>query len=110
MSIPSFRPLSPLFGVEVLGVDLREELDEPVKERLRKAWHEDGLLLFRDQELTDEQADRAAGIFGEIDSGGQLNYIKYVSNVIPEGLSPKGELLFHMDMSFWEHPLRAIML
>jgi alpha-ketoglutarate-dependent taurine dioxygenase len=103
-----YRPISPVLGAEVSGVDLREELDESLKASLREAWHRSALLLFRDQPgLSDEQIDRVASIFGEIsDEGG---YPKYISNVIPN-LTPLGELLFHMDFSWSPSPLRGLLL
>ena len=105
----AFRPVSPLFGVEVLGVDLREEQDEEVKRRLRDTWHEKSLLLFRGQSLSEPEMDRAAAIFGEISLEG--NYPKYVSNVETAGrLSVDHELLFHMDFSFATPPLRGLVL
>ncbi len=103
------RPVSPLFGVEVLGIDLRNELDEPVKQQLRKIWHEKSLVLFRGQQLDEAQMDRAAGIFGEVTTEG--NYPKYVSNVETAGrLVVDGELLFHMDFSWASPPLRGLAL
>jgi alpha-ketoglutarate-dependent taurine dioxygenase len=102
------RPVSPLFGFEVLGIDLREPLDEQVAERLRAAWDTHALLLFRDQFLSDEQLDRLALVFGEISDEG--HYSHYVSNVVPKALVPNGELAFHMDFSYSPNPLRGIML
>ncbi len=104
----SLRPVSDKFGVEVLGVDLRTDLDAATLDALRAAWHEHALLLFRGQELSDEQLDRVASIFGSISYEGE--YPHYVSNVDPNGLVPAGELKFHMDFSWSDRPLRGLML
>jgi taurine dioxygenase len=105
-----FRPVSPVAGVEALGVDLRGEPSEAVKQRLREAWHEHGLVLFRNQELGEDDQLRVGRIFGEISNEGEYGEQNYVSNVIPNGLTPHGELAFHMDHSWSDHPLRGIML
>src|SRR5579872_4419800 len=103
-----FRPVSPLFGFEVRGLDLRRPVDDETQARLRDAWDKQALLLFRDQELDEEQLDRVASTFGEISFDGF--YSNYVSNVVPKALVPEGELKFHMDFSFSPNPLRGIML
>lgn len=105
-----FRPLSPVAGVEVRGLDLRVEPSRAVKERLREAWHKHALLLFRDQQLGEDDQRRVAAIFGEISDEGEYGDQNYVSNVIPDGLTPHGDLAFHVDHSWSDHPLRGLML
>lgn len=110
---PRFNPLCPIFGLQVTGVDLREALSDELKRALREAWHRSALLLFRDQQLSPEQVDRAAGIFGEVrttNPWGDFEDRQYISNVIPEAYVGDGELLFHMDLSFMEQPLRGLAL
>lgn len=108
------RPLSPVFGAEVLGIDLRKDLSDATREVLRSVWHRHALLLFRDQKLTPEQQMEVATIFGKVSlqgenaaKGGGFNY---VSNVAKDGANPNGELTFHTDHSFYPSPLRGIML
>jgi len=101
----AIRPLSPGFGVEVLGLDLGRDINEPVKQSLRDAWDRHSLLLFRDQLISDDDVDRVASIFGEITQEGPVGDNPYVSNTIPDGLVPNGELFFHTDLSFVEHPV-----
>src|SRR5262249_39581185 len=106
-----FRPLAAAFGAEVIGVDLRDDLSEPVKHRLREAWYAHSLLLFRSQELSDEQVDRASEIFGRIEYQAEFSQRRrFISNVIEEGLNPYGDLGFHMDLSCSEKPLRGLSL
>ncbi|TAM92532.1 TauD/TfdA family dioxygenase [bacterium] len=104
------RPISSIAGVEVLGVDLRRPVTEDVQRSLREAWHHHALLLFRNQELSEEDQLRAARIFGEISTEGEYGDQNYVSNVIPDGLTPHGELAFHVDHSWSDNPLRGLML
>ncbi len=113
-------PLSPV-GAEVRGLNLSQETPESVKERLRTAFDEHALLLFRDQHLVKEDLLRTARIFGKISEQGDApGGFNYVSNVSKPGLnenmeftipgSGDGELLFHFDHCFQEHPLKAILL
>jgi alpha-ketoglutarate-dependent taurine dioxygenase len=103
------RPLAPLFGAEITGVDLREELSESTQDRIRDAWHEHGLLLFRGQELDPDQQLRVAKIFGTISSEGEYGEQNYVSNILEKAVNPHGELAFHLDHA-WSNPLRGLML
>jgi taurine dioxygenase len=104
------RPISPVAGVEVIGLDMRDELPESTKQQLRDAWHKNAILLFRGQQLDEAQQLQVGTIFGEISDDGEYGEQNYVSNVIPDGLTPHGELAFHCDHSWSEHPLRGIML
>ena len=106
----SLRPLSPVAGVEVLGLDLRENLSSEVKAALRDAWHAHAILLVRNQTLSEDDQLRFGRVFGEISSEGEYGEQNYVSNVIPNGLTPAGELAFHCDHSWSDRPLRGLML
>jgi alpha-ketoglutarate-dependent taurine dioxygenase len=90
------RPLPSPFGAEVVGVDLRDQLSEPLKQSLVEAWHDHALLLFRDQDLTEGEQLGAGTIFGEIDTVGRdaESGFNYVSNVAKNGLTPYGDLGF----------------
>ncbi len=55
MSNVVVKKRSSALGAEVLGVDLREELSEETVARIREAWLENLVLVFRDQHLTHEQ-------------------------------------------------------
>ena len=50
------RPLSPLFAAEIIGLDLRRPLPEPVRRAVYDAFVRHHVLAFRDQRLAkDEQ-------------------------------------------------------
>jgi alpha-ketoglutarate-dependent taurine dioxygenase len=97
-------------GAVVSGIDAGAAIDDELKTRLREAWWKHGLLLLREQKLDEDQQRAFASIFGEISSEGEYGDQNYVSNVIPEGLTPHGELAFHVDHSWSDHPLRGLML
>ncbi len=107
----SLRPLSHLFGAEVLGVDAAHVPDD-LKPLIREAWLEHSLLLFRGQSLsTQEQLDFAT-IFGAVSTQGEERPegFSYVSNVVADGVNPAGPLGFHFDHSFFPQPLSGLML
>jgi len=109
--------------VEVQGIDLREPMDEATFARLRQAWEENCIALFRDQHLDEMDQVRFAGRFGELGAavndldplkGGSHPAILYVSNVRVNGnvtgILPDGEMLFHSDTCYMERPAMASML
>jgi taurine dioxygenase len=110
----TIAPLSAVGGAEIEGLDLRNELSEGTQDQLRAAWAQHGLLLLRGQDLTLEDQVRFGRVFGAISSQGEnaakLGGVTYVSNVAADGSNPRGELTFHIDHSFYPHPLRGIML
>jgi taurine dioxygenase len=116
-------PLSQAIGVEIRGVDLREPLDEDSFVRIRSAWEENGIALFRGQHLEESDQLRFAARLGPLgaavndldpDKGGSHPAVLYVSNVRVNGkvtgILPDGEMFFHSDTCYMEHPAMASML
>lgn len=62
-----FRKVSNALGAEVIGADLRQPLEDSTYERIRAAFVDYGLLLFRDQDITREQFVAFSRRFGELD-------------------------------------------
>src|SRR4051812_42758492 len=58
------RPLSPAVGAEIMGVDLRDPIDETLKQQLLDTWHQHLVILLRDQVLDEEAQVRFAETFG----------------------------------------------
>ena len=52
------RPLSPMIGAEIHGIDLRRPLGAPVVAQVRQALNDHHVIFFRDQELTPDPAGR----------------------------------------------------
>ncbi|MFD0409233.1 TauD/TfdA dioxygenase family protein [Kitasatospora sp. NPDC127116] len=59
-------PVTPVIGAEVSGVDLSKELSDDQLAELKQAFLDHHVLVFRGQELTDEDHKRFAGHFGEL--------------------------------------------
>jgi taurine dioxygenase len=60
------RPLSPSVGAEVLGVDLAADLGNAQFSEIRRAFHDHGVVVFRDQKLSPEQHLAFSRRFGPI--------------------------------------------
>ncbi len=63
------RPLSPLIGAEIAGLDLSRPLGEPVVGAVRQALNHHHVVFFRDQQLTPGQQADFARQFGEVTEG-----------------------------------------
>jgi len=117
--------LSDAIGAEVRGVDLREELDQETANALLDAWHEHQILLFRGQDITNDQQRVFAEKFGPLGTRSrpgpkppeQDEYgpnVMLVSNIRkdgePIGSLPDGEMMFHSDTPYFERPAKATIL
>ncbi|HEV2200383.1 MAG TPA: TauD/TfdA family dioxygenase [Bryobacteraceae bacterium] len=117
--LPSGKPL----GAEIRGLDLCAITDAEFA-AIRRAWSQHSVLLFRGQQMTDENLIAFSRRFGELDwapvqetgrrfvEGHPEIYV--VSNVVvngePIGSLGAGEASWHTDMSYLEDPPKASML
>ena len=60
------RPMTGAVGAEILGIDLSGDLDAQQFGELRRAYHDYGVIFFRDQRLTPEQHIAFAERWGSI--------------------------------------------
>ncbi len=60
------RPISGALGAEIHGVDLAQALDDAQFAEIRQAFHDFGVIFFRDQTLTPEQHLAFARRWGDI--------------------------------------------
>ncbi|MFD9635938.1 TauD/TfdA dioxygenase family protein [Streptomyces violascens] len=60
------EPLTPVIGAEVSGLDLAKELTDDQFAEVKRAFLRHHVLVFRGQELTDEDHKRFAGRFGAL--------------------------------------------
>ncbi len=115
------RKLHPTIGAEVVGLDLRRPIDAATAAALRQAWYDHAVLLLRGQELSDEQQVAYADVFGppmlahptrRLD--GRPQSIMLISNIRENGkligALPDGEMFFHSDLCYIEHPVIGTML
>src|SRR5579872_2487093 len=93
-------PITGLLGATVDEIDLRQEIEPSEVDEIRKALAEYQVLIFRDQDLTEDQQLAFTGAFGPIyETRGQP--ILRLEDT-PE--RPPGNDQWHADMSFAEHP------
>ncbi|MEK9684406.1 MAG: TauD/TfdA family dioxygenase [Rhodospirillaceae bacterium] len=119
----SVKPLSPLCGAEIIGVDLSQELPQQTVDSIQEAWNKHVVLIFRGQDLTEEQQLRFASRFGElgkrkkppeklqslVTGSEQITpEVMLVSNKKvdgqPVGAFGDGEMWFHIDSGYAESP------
>jgi taurine dioxygenase len=111
------KPLSPACGAEISGLDLRQPFDAATVAEIRKAWHEHLVIVFRDQDLSDEDQVRfvdSLGKVGEYMRPTKLREADYhpavmmITNIRedgkPIGAIPDGEMMFHTDTSYDANP------
>lgn len=60
------KPLSPHIGLEILGVDLEQDLDDHVRQQIVDAWTQSGVLLFRGGGTSVDAHMRLSECFGEL--------------------------------------------
>jgi taurine dioxygenase len=107
------RPLSPTLGVEIQGFDPRNPSSEDLA-AFERAFDQNHLVLVRGVDLNEDQNFALATHLGNVSRAGRNMpgdaKFGYISNVAKNGRLPDGELLFHADQMFLDHPLKAISL
>ncbi len=111
-------------GAEMRGVDLAALTDNGIG-AIKSAWYRHDVLIFRNQQLTDDDLLSFSRHFGALDSppnqgAGRKSPVGYpevyvVSNVLDENGEPigalgDGEAAWHTDMSYVPEPPDASML
>jgi len=111
------RPLSAALGAEIGGVDVTR-LDDDGLARVKAAWLEHLVLLFRGQRLSDGELVAFSRRFGPLDvappnengvrSAPGFPEILVISNVVEDGVEigslGNAEAAWHTDMSYIETP------
>ncbi len=121
-------PVDAALGARVEGIDLSTPLSDELFAAVRQAWLDHIVLVFPGQDLTATQQLEFATRFGPIKTRGRpaerrpevagRDYeakVMFISNVIgadgkPVGSLPDGEMWFHHDGCYKEHPQRASFL
>jgi alpha-ketoglutarate-dependent 2,4-dichlorophenoxyacetate dioxygenase len=123
----TMRTLHPLFGAEIVGVDVKS-VDDRTFRAIVDAFDEHSVLLFPGQSLTDEQQIEFSRRFGPLETtirsiasqSGTPDHIANLSNVdaenrlIPAGdkrnVFNAGNQMWHTDSSFKKVPALASLL
>ena len=128
-------PTGAALGAEIRGIDLSQPVPEAGKAKLRQAWADHLVLLWRDQNLPDISFLQAAEIFGPTKEAAARKYqvaggyaiggkrvaldprVSLISNLDESGLPVKDngglgsyEVIWHSDNSYVEVPPAGSML
>jgi taurine dioxygenase len=120
------KPMAPHIGAAITGLDLRRPFAEDEIRTVNQAWLDHLVLVFPDQNLTQEDLLRLTACFGEI---GELRrppkyfppgFAKILPNIMlisnirengePIGALPDGEMMFHHDMIHAAVPHKGTLL
>ena len=126
------KKMHPLFVAEVTGVNITEPLTAEIQSELQSLIDRHGILVFRDQEFTDEQQVVFSRYFGEIEIANNKNNItkqedRRLSNMFSDisNLNKNDEVheqesrqrifnlgnrIWHSDSSFRPNPARYSLL
>lgn len=121
----AIEPMDAPTGALVTGVDLGQALDDATYGVIHKAWLDYQVLVFPDQKMTEEDQIRFATHWGEMpvrsryagrreESRRAHQSIMLISNIREDGeligSLPDGDMMFHSDGQYDEHPYRYTML
>jgi len=114
------RPLTPTIGAEILGADLSRPVSDEVFAGILETWHQNLVILFRDQHLTEDEQVRFGERFGPPAVSHTRRFttknpaVMLISNIRENGqligALPDGEMNFHTDQCHQERPAMASML
>ena len=116
----TFQPLAPAIGAEVPGFDLATDVDDHTFARIESVFNDRGLLLFRDQHISEQQHLDLSRRFGRLQDHvlkpfllPDFPQILRITNVLeggkPIGISDAG-LYWHSDTSYAADPCRCSLL
>jgi taurine dioxygenase len=122
-------PLSPALGAEISGVDLKQPLSSGEVAAIKDAWDKYLVLVFRDQQITQDDQLRFASYFGELGSRRKApaklasraegvlqdhEKVLLVSNIKIDGEAigafGDGEFWFHIDSGYTQRPYKYTFL
>ena len=119
------EPVSDAVGAKITGLDLSRELDADAIAEIKSAWLKYQVLVFPDQEMTEQEQIRFTKYWGEMplrahhagrreEARRAHESIMLISNIRedgePIGSLPDGDMMFHSDGQYDEHPYRYTML
>jgi taurine dioxygenase len=114
------KALSPALGAEIMKVDLSQPIDDDLFAKIQDCWHQNLVVLFRDQRLQEGDQVRLAERFGPLALSHTRRFttanpaVMLISNIRENGRQigalPDGEMQFHSDQCYMEKPAMASML
>ena len=123
--MPTITPSQPLFAARVSGLDLTRDLDDATFATVRDAFERHSVLVFPDQDISDEQQVRFSERFGPLEAtragaNGAGSKLIVLTNIAADGsigaptdkqvLNNRANQVWHADSSFKPMPARASLL
>lgn len=107
-------------GAEISGLDLAQPVDDTTLKTIENLFHDRAVIVFRDQELTEEQHIAFSRRFGPLEIHVATPYLRpgypeilVVSNIVEDGknigLADAGQY-WHSDLSYVTNPSRCSLL
>lgn len=107
-------------GAEISGIDVAQPVDETTLHTIEELFHERGVIVFREQTLSEEQQIAFSRRFGELEIHVATEYLRpghpeilVVSNIVEDGknigLADAGQY-WHSDLSYVANPSRCSLL
>ena len=115
------RPLTPVFGAEVIGATAIRGNPDWLTRVLNQLWSDHGILLFRDCDFSEEAEVAFSRMFGELEVHGRHEYnskdhpqLLYVTNRrdlgLPEDALSNDDLEWHTDQTYLPRPALGSLL
>ena len=114
------RPLSASIGAEIVRIDLSQPMGDALFAKVLDTWHQNLVILFRDQRLSEDDQVRFGARFGPPAVSHTKRFttanpaVMLISNIRENGQMigalPDGEMHFHSDQCHQERPAMASML
>ena len=101
-------PIAGACGAEISGVDLSEDLDEQRIGEVKRAFHENLVIFFRDQDMTENQHKAFGARFGELNIHPRYVPLKGHPEIFPIRKDPEHTKIvggsWHQDLTHLETP------
>ena len=102
------KPINGAMGAEVFDIDLAAPLGDAAMDEIRAAWNDHLVLIFRDQDLTDQQQFDFSANFGPIIPHPYVKGLPEVPEIFQiirePGESYSWDGFYHSDLMFLERP------
>jgi len=108
------EPLSEALGAAITGVDLGKALSAEDRTAIRQAWLDNVIIVFPGQKIVEDDQERFCRTFGKLELvrsatavGSDHPSVMMITNVKDTGKPTAledGEMMFHYDQCYYEHP------
>ena len=102
------KPISGACGAVVSGIDLSQDLDEQRLNEVKRAFHENLVIFFHDQDITEEQHKTFGRKFGTLNIHPRYVPLENHPEIIPIRKDPEHTTnvggIWHQDLTHLENP------